>query len=373
MNTPNLPVEPDSPAFYALCRLVCAYVDLKVPIPEELIVMLPDDGYGGGGKAPPGNPPVASPRRVIPTCFSPLYSADTPTASMRKLGPVAWHATEQGLADIEVPGPIDHDLLRRLHDPAYVDAFLAGHEPLASSQGWTWTPQIRDGVLAINSGQLLGAKLALEQGIAANIAQGFHHAGYARGSDYCTFNGLALVAQEFPDRRVFVLDCDAHGGNGTEEFTHRLPNLFNFSIHGSSFGMRGGKRSICRKVKRLTGDFAPYRQALDDAFDMVESFRPDLILYQAGADPHIADPLGSLKMTTEQMMERDRVVFEFCHRKDFPVLFVLAGGYQEPILTKLLPLHLNTFRAAVEVWGTTGLSLEHNCAVERRLKSIHTP
>jgi acetoin utilization deacetylase AcuC-like enzyme len=99
-------------------------------------------------------------------------------------------------------------------------------------------------------------------------------------------------------------------------------------------------------VVPLTGDFAPYRQALDDAFDMVESFRPDLLLYQAGADPHRNDPLGSLGMTTEQLLERDRVVFEFCRRKGLPVLFVLAGGYQEPIAEKLLPLHLNTFRAA---------------------------
>ena len=213
----DLPVEPGSLPYYSLCELVCAYVDMKIPTPQQLIFRLPDWEYTLPAVPPaPGSGPFR-----VPTCFSPRYSAETPTASMRKLGPVIWDALEHGLADLHIPEPVDRETLCRLHDPAYVDAFLNGRGPLASAQGWPWTPQIRDGVLAINGGQLLGARLALEHGIAANIAQGFHHAGYQRGGGYCTFNGLALVAQEFPDQRVFVLDCDEHGGNGTQEFVPR--------------------------------------------------------------------------------------------------------------------------------------------------------
>ena len=75
---------------------------------------------------------------------------------MRKLGPVACEAVAQGLCRLCGPDPVDPQLLRRLHEPAYVDAFLTGQQPLASSQGWPWTPQIRDGVLAINA--VLAAK-----------------------------------------------------------------------------------------------------------------------------------------------------------------------------------------------------------------------
>ena len=92
------------------------------------------------------------------------------------------------------------------------------------------------------------------------------------------------------------------------------------------------------------------KAALDEAFAKIEAWRPDIVLYQAGADPHINDPLGSLGMTTEQMFDRDRIVFQRCKERRVPVLFVLAGGYQEPIETKLLPLHVNTFRAAQAVW-----------------------
>ena len=293
-----------------------------------------------------GTLPMSPHLYKIKTCFSPAYEAKTPTASMRKLAPIARQVVERGFAEIVDPGSIEIEKLRRLHAPEYVDAFVNGKNPLASSQGWDWTPQIRDGVLAIQAGQLVSARLALDHGIAANIAQGFHHAIYSQGSAYCTFNGLALVAQEYPQKSICVLDCDEHGGNGTEEFTCRLPNLSQCTIHGSRFACRGTERSRCFTLETVTNNFGIYESALEQSFAQILQWRPDLLLYQAGADPHINDPLGSLGMTTEQMKQRDQMVFEFCVQHSIPVLFVLAGGYQEPIETKLVPLHVNTFEAA---------------------------
>lgn len=285
----------------------------------------------------------------IKTCFSDIYYADTPTASMRKLSVVARLVAEAGYAELVDPGIIDPEQLRSLHDSEYVASFLSGNGPLARSQGWNWSEQIRDGVLAINAGQLVAAENAFQDGIAANVAQGFHHSGYYRGSGYCTFNGLALVAQAYPDKKVFVLDCDEHGGNGTEEFTHRLPNLFNYSINGTRFGCEGDNlRSVSRTLRPITKNFEPYLNALIDAFAKIEEFQPDIIIYQAGADPHIDDPLGSLGMTTDQMIERDQIVFEFCRQSGISTMFVLAGGYQEPIEERLAPLHVATFAAAFE-------------------------
>lgn len=84
---------------------------------------------------------------------------------------------------------------------------------------------------------------------------------------------------------------------------------------------------------------SPNPAALREAFAMVEEWRPDLIVYPAGADPRRHDPLDSLGMTTEQMFERDRIVFAFCREMRLPVLFVLVGGHQEPIQFRLLPVH----------------------------------
>ena len=273
---------------------------------------------------------------------------------MRKLLPVARVAERKGYAELIDPGSIDPDKLRRLHAVNYVDAFLNGEGRLASAQGWPWTQEIRDGVLAMNAGQLAAAENALRYGIAANVAQGFHHACFSSGMGYCTFNGLALVAQEFPHLKVCVLDCDEHGGNGTEEFTRRLPNLCNVTINGSSFGCRSSGRSISINLEPVTGCFDVYLSALQSAFGRIAEWRPDLVLYQAGADPHIDDPLGSLGMTTEQLFRRDQAVFEFCKESCFPTFFVLAGGYQEPLEEKLVPLHVNTFKAAHEVYFASG-------------------
>jgi acetoin utilization deacetylase AcuC-like enzyme len=284
----------------------------------------------------------------IPTCFSENYSADTPTASMAKLAPVARAAERAGYVRLHDPGLIDREKLRVLHDPDYVRAFITGKGRLANAQGWDWSTQIRNGVLAINAGMLAGAVMAMEKGIAANVGQGFHHAKPERGWYYCTFNGLALVAQEFPEKRIFVLDCDEHCGDGTAEFTKVLPNLFNFSINGTDWGMHKSDRSICRHLKPVREDFTPYRKALEEAFETIRAWKPNLILYQAGVDPHVDDPISSHSMTTEQLLERDRIVFRFCKSEKIPVLFVLAGGYQTPIEEKLVPLHLNTFKAAYE-------------------------
>ncbi len=287
--------------------------------------------------------------RRIQACYSETYLAESRMATLSKLGAIATAVERHGLAERVEPPPIELERLRRLHDTAYVDAFLKGEGRLARSSNLPWSPRLRDAVLATLGGQALGARLALAEGVAANIASGFHHALPDRGGGFCTFNGLALVAQENPTRRVAVLDCDEHGGNGTEAFTERLPNLYNFSIHGSSFGCHGAERSRARRLPPLRGDFTAYREALEEAFDQLLRWRTDLLLYQAGMDCHQGDPLGSLGVTTEDLQERDRLVFEFARDHDIPVLFVMAGAYQP--LPDVVGLYTRTFQVATTTFS----------------------
>ena len=292
----------------------------------------------------------------IKTFFSNKYEAVTPTASMRKLGPVARRVSSEGYAELIEPEYTEEGIvskLKDLHDEDYVEAFKLGNSPRASTNGFSWSEEIKRGVLAMNAGMLDGARVAMEEGVAANISQGFHHSCFSRGGGYCTFNGLALVANENPDKKIFVLDCDEHGGNGTHEFiTGRdigkepMENLRQITINGTSFGISTDeqKRSVAVTLPSITDDFSPYEEALERGFGIIEDWEPDLVIYQAGADPHINDPLGTLGMTTEQMAYRDARVFEFLLGNRTPVLFVLAGGYQEPIEELLVPLHANTFK-----------------------------
>ncbi len=282
---------------------------------------------------------------MLKACYSPRYYANTHTNSMEKLTAIAKVVEQKQLAQCIDPGLIEVELLKQLHRPDYVEAFIAGKQPEASIQGFRdWNPQLRDAVLSINAGQLLGAEFAMKEGIAANIAQGFHHASYEAGAAYCTFNGLALIAKYYPKKTIFILDCDQHGGDGTAQFTTKLPNLINFGIFGIRFGCRANSRNFTRYIHPKQGNFEQYLEALHESFEMIERFQADLIVYQAGMDGRQKDKYDSKWFTTELLYQRDQAVFRMAKQKRIPILFVLAGGYQP--LEELVPLHVNTFIAA---------------------------
>lgn len=271
---------------------------------------------------------------------------------MRKLAPVAAEAERTGLAQLQAPD-LAHELgivtrLNALHDPDYVKSFTTGIGAQASSNGFPWSPQLRNGVLAMNAGMLTATRLAMAHGISCNVSQGFHHSHRRHGGGFCTFNGLALVANETPGRKVFVLDADEHGGDGTADFAKRLPNLFNYSVCGSTFGAEKHSRSEVDHV-RLNGDFRPYAKALCRGFRAAEKFNAELVIYQAGADPHKNDPLGTVGLTDEMMFERDAMVIEHFKKAGIPLVWVLAGGYQG--LDAVVRLHVQTFQAATFIWS----------------------
>ncbi len=249
-----------------------------------------------------------------------------------------------GLVSLVAPPPLAIDRLAGLHAPDYLDAFLQGREPKASSQGIGWTPAVRDATLSMLAGQLAGAEHALRHGIAMNLARGFHHAVYERGSGFCALNGLALVAHCRPDLRIFVVDCDEHGGNGTEEFAARLPNLYTASIFGTRFGCYGGVRSWAYKVNTARRGFAEYLFVLGQVRALLVEARPDLVIFQAGVDCHLDDPKSQAGLSTAELFYRDLAVFGMVRDLAIPILFVVAGGYQKA--ETVARLNANTVRAA---------------------------
>ncbi len=287
---------------------------------------------------------------MLQVCYSPQYFARTHTNSMEKLTAVAEALKPLGITKFHAPDPLSTDILKQLHAPEYVDAFHTGTpEKMATFQGFKpWNTQLRDAVYQINAGQILAAELAWKHQISANIAQGFHHAIYDFGSSFCTFNGLALIAQKFPNKRIFVLDCDQHGGNGTAEFTKRYDNLFNYSIYGLAFGCPTYERSETCHVHKHNGNFSQYILAIHQAFKRAIEWNADLIIYQAGMDCHQDDPCGSSWFTTELIEKRDEMIFRLAKKHQIPLMFVLAGGYQA--LPELVQLHLSTFKTAHQIY-----------------------
>lgn len=282
------------------------------------------------------------------TYFSSVY-APASVPSLARLAVAASELQQLGLVELREPQAVDAAALAGLHDDAYLSAFLDGREPLASSQGIAWSPSLRDATLAMLGGQLEAARHALRHGVAMNLARGFHHAVPARGSGFCPINGLALVALRMPHLRVFVVDCDEHGGNGTEEFAARLPNLYTASIFGTRFGCLGGERSWAFEVRVPRDGIGAYKAALRHVQDLLREHRPDLVLYQAGADCHVGDPKSRVGLTTRRFVERDLFVLRAARRLDIPVVIVAAGGYQKA--AAIATLNAATVRCALHVSG----------------------
>lgn len=285
----------------------------------------------------------------IPAWFSPAYApADVPL--LARLDTTRVLLERLGLVELHAPEPIAPEALRGLHAQAYLDAFIEGREPLASRQGIRWSPAVRDATLAMLGGQLQAALHVLQRDgrIAMNIARGFHHAHPAAGSGFCAINGLALVAHAMPGRTIMVIDCDEHGGNGTEEFAALLPNLYATSVFGTRFGCRGGERSWAWLVTREQG-LARYLRVLDEIAELATVIRPDIVIYQAGVDCHRDDPKSRLKLDTRELFRRDLAVFRAVRRLGIPTVFVVAGGYQDP--ARVARLNANTVRAARLAWG----------------------
>lgn len=194
--------------------------------------------------------------------------------------------------------------------------------------------------LPYTTGSMLAAAREAVAARSASIApcSGFHHAMYAGAADFCTFNGLVVTArvllQEGVVGRVGIFDADMHYGDGTDDILEcvRETGVQHYSV---------GEHYL------EPGDAAPFFERLPKLLDAFDGC--DVMLYQAGADPHIDDPLGGW-LTTEQLRLRDRIVFEHCAARALPIAWNLAGGYQKP-LRKVLDIHDNTLRECLRVYA----------------------
>jgi acetoin utilization deacetylase AcuC-like enzyme len=281
---------------------------------------------------------------------------------MRKFQAVADSLAGRAQVRVEAPAPVTPADLGRVHTAEYLDAVRTG-EPreLAQSQKFPWSPELWPSVLLTNGGALAAASRALDDGVAAALASGFHHAHSDHGEGFCTFNGLVVAAEALRAagrvRTVAVLDLDLHYGNGTASLCADRPWLFNCSIYGNDYWRNTPYRDVETRRHEDGPNHVSFalpngsgREVLRDALErgtaaILAWGRPDLVLYQAGADPYREDPYSPLELDHDDLRERDRFVFEWARRERLPLAWVLAGGYTKD-LSKVVEVHLGTFDAA---------------------------
>jgi len=268
----------------------------------------------------------------------------------------------RGAEDVRLvePAPVSEEDLLRVHSPEYVAAIRTGQpRALAESQKFPWSPQLFPSVCLTNGGCLAAARQALGDGSSSALASGFHHSCRDHGGGFCTFNGLIVTLDALASageiRLGAVLDMDLHYGNGTAELASGRPHVFALSIYGNDYGGRadapspGGNDGRDGENHRSFAlpdgcDRGALFQVMDEALPLLAQRRPDLLLYQAGADPYFEDPYSRLALNHEDLRARDRKVFAFARRHGIPLAWVLAGGYTRDV-RKVVQVHLNTFEA----------------------------
>ena len=248
--------------------------------------------------------------------------------------------------------------LELVHDPAYIQAYYTGTlDPKAQRRiGLPWSAELVHRTRIALGGSILTAQLALKYGLACNTAGGTHHAFANYGSGFCIFNDLAISARVLQQlglvKQILIIDLDVHQGDGTAAIFQHDASVFTFSMH-CEVNFPG--------TKQISDLDVPLREGMEDReyLDILAEYlpglldrvRPDLILYDAGVDPHQGDRLGKLSLTNTGIFQRDFHVLDTCVAQGYPVACVIGGGYAED-MNSLVYRHSLLHRAAAKVYQT---------------------
>jgi acetoin utilization deacetylase AcuC-like enzyme len=224
--------------------------------------------------------------------------------------------------------------LEAVHDPCYVEQVLACAVPADKQRriGFAITDVVSRRSQLSPGGTWLAARLAIRHGFAANSAGGSHHALADTGAGYCVFNDLAVAANrllaEATVGRIMIVDLDVHQGDGTAALTAGRTEIFTLSIHAEkNFPVRKAHSTLDLGLPDGSGD-SEYLAALTDVLPRaLDDFRPELILFQAGVDPHADDRLGRLALSDSGLEARDRLVAALARDRHIPLASTLGGGY----------------------------------------------
>ncbi|MDX1994152.1 MAG: histone deacetylase [bacterium] len=254
--------------------------------------------------------------------------------------------------NLRVPEPVTDVQILRCHDAAYLERVKTG--TLSQQEirriGFPWSLQMVERSRRASGGTVGACLAALEEGTAVNLAGGTHHACRDHGEGYCVFNDAAIAARDMQARglvrRVLVVDCDVHQGNGTAQITQGDPTIFTFSIHGEkNFPFRKSPSDLDIGLPDGVGDedyLATLEEGLERALFLA---RPDLVIYVSGADPFAGDRLGKLALTKAGLRRRDELVIGRMREAGLPVAVAMGGGYAENV-EDIVDIHWQTVYVA---------------------------
>jgi len=263
-----------------------------------------------------------------------------------------------GPGDLRTPHAVTDGDILRAHAPDYLERVVSGSltDKEMRRIGFPWSKRMVERSRRASGGTLGACLAALDEGFAANLAGGTHHAFSDRGEGYCVFNDSAIAARAVQAaglaEQVVVIDTDVHQGNGTAEILRGDPSVFTFSIHGAkNFPFHKEESDLDAPLPDGAADaefLAALESGLETALDAADA---DLAIYLAGADPFEGDRLGRLSITKRGLAERDKMVLETCQERGIPVAVTMAGGYARDV-EDTVDVHFQSIKRAAELLET---------------------
>jgi acetoin utilization deacetylase AcuC-like enzyme len=262
------------------------------------------------------------------------------------------------------------DLLRA-HSPAYIEDLYAGADRLAHHITVTYEliddngnfhryapdqatrPLIElfNRTLRIAAGTAQCGRLALEHGFCYSFSGGMHHAHADHGSGFCLINDVVIAARKLQSEKglgtIWIIDTDAHKGDGTAAITAGDDTIISLSIHMARGWPLDAPQTLANgspnpaftpsdiDIPIDAGDESTYLARLGQGLDsLAATADADLAIVVSGADPYEKDELPStsgLRLNLAQMMARDQLVYTFLKKRKVPAAYVMAGGYGEAV------------------------------------------
>jgi acetoin utilization deacetylase AcuC-like enzyme len=262
--------------------------------------------------------------------------------------------TVEGIELVEAPAASDTQILYA-HDPQYLIKIIQGNLDSKEQReiGFPWSEKMVERSRRSAGATVAACKAAMSEGVAVNLAGGTHHAYRDMGSGFCVFNDSAIAARALQKEvssklKIAIIDLDVHQGNGTASILQQDSSIFTLSMHGeNNFPFK-------KEVSDLDFGLADecedqtYLQALENCLDELDTrFRPDSLIFLAGADPHEGDRLGRLKISSEGMRLRDQAVLQYALDRNLPIALSMAGGYGKEI-ESTVQIHFQTIKTALQ-------------------------
>ena len=202
-------------------------------------------------------------------------------------------------------------------------------------------------------GTIKAVEIALKDRLGIHLGGGFHHSFPDHGEGFCVFNDIAISIKKFISEgyleKVLVVDCDLHQGNGTAYIFRGEKRVFTFSMHQeNNYPFHKMESDLDIGLPDRTRDKEYMRHLEENIPKIISDFKPELIMYVAGADPYEKDKIGNLALTIEGLKKRDHFIFTQGKNFGIPIAVVLAGGYAVD-KEDTVNIHYNTIKEAITI------------------------